>query len=264
MSATDSTFLLLVAKWPCQKRVSFSRSGSGPWRMRLSQQTLSRSRFDERPRRLAQAIDRLGVFGGELGRVEQPRRRWPRGRPRGRGAAPPALRRSRRGGAGGRPCGGPTGRPASARSEPRGNRFVDLGMACLTWHGLSTALAPHPAFGHPLPEGEGLFAHPHCACGFSIRISPRSSVSPGLTVKSLRICDSLILVVDRREVDDPVQRAGDQDGQGDAALGVGDRAVPVMLAVDVGHECRRRPPARPGLACSGCIWLGPGVATISK
>ena len=47
MSATDSTFLLLVAKWPCQNSVSFSRSGSGPWRMRLSQQTLSKSRFDE-------------------------------------------------------------------------------------------------------------------------------------------------------------------------------------------------------------------------
>ena len=47
MSVTDSTFLLLVAKWPCQNRVSFSRSGSGPRRMRLSQQTLSRSRFDD-------------------------------------------------------------------------------------------------------------------------------------------------------------------------------------------------------------------------
>ena len=31
----------------------------------------------------------------------------------------------------------------------------------------------------------------HGACGFSITISPRSRVSPGLTVKSLRICTPL-------------------------------------------------------------------------
>ena len=47
MSVTDSTFLLLVAKWPCQNKVSFSRSGSDPRRMRLSQHTLSKSRFDD-------------------------------------------------------------------------------------------------------------------------------------------------------------------------------------------------------------------------
>ena len=72
MSATDSTFLLLVAKCPCQKRVSFSRSGSGPWTMRLSQQTLSSSMFDEVRavwRRLSIASTR---FGRELRRVEEP------------------------------------------------------------------------------------------------------------------------------------------------------------------------------------------------
>ena len=48
----------------------------------------------------------------------------------------------------------------------------------------------------------------------------------------------LVLVVDGREVDDPVQGAGDQGDQGDAALGVGARRVPVVLAVDVGDELR--------------------------
>ena len=43
----------------------------------------------------------------------------------------------------------------------------------------------------------------------------------GLDGEVLADLDALLVVVDGREVGDPVQRAGDQAGQGDAALGVG-------------------------------------------
>ena len=170
------------------------------------------------PRRLAQAVDGLEHPRWGAGAGGTAARRWPRDRPRRRGGVPLASRRSRRGDAGGPPCGGPTGRPASARSEPRGNRLWTSACrvsACRETCGRAsealTASEPHPAaagrgvFGHvqvvgrprsPLPalgpsalsRGEGFSLRTsHRACGFSIRISPRSRVSPGLTVKSLRI-----------------------------------------------------------------------------
>ena len=49
--------------------------------------------------------------------------------------------------------------------------------------------------------------------GFSTRISPRSSVSPGLTVKSLRIWIALVLDVDGGPVADPVRAPGIRAGR---------------------------------------------------
>ena len=80
------------------------------------------------------------------------------------------------------------------------------------------------------------FSPAHHFCGFSIRMSPRSIVSPGLTVKSLRIWDplSLTLLVEKSRI--RYTRTRDQIGKGDASMGVGERAVPVMFAVDIAQR----------------------------
>ena len=86
----------------------------------------------------------------------------------------------------------------------------------------------------------GMTAHPVRIAGSVIRRLLDQDIAQ---VERLAGLDGEVLadlvapfVVDGREVGDPVQGAGDQREQGDAALGVGARAVPVVLAVDVGEE----------------------------
>ena len=71
--------------------------------------------------------------------------------------------------------------------------------------------------------------------GFSIRISPRSTVSPGLTVNSLRTWAPCPLLTVEKSLIRYIA-PGISDDHGEATLGVGERVVPVVLAVDIGEE----------------------------
>ena len=59
------TLRLLVAKWPCQNSVSFSRSGSGSYSMRYSHHALSRSASPRVEHALAQAVEDALLVGGQ-------------------------------------------------------------------------------------------------------------------------------------------------------------------------------------------------------